>query len=79
MIDGNLAARSARAECSNDELIIRVATNIPAQLRHDAFVHELLHAVDAVYCGGHALSEEYTLTMSHGMTQVLEQLGVRFV
>ena len=43
-----------------------------------AALHEFLHAVDTVYSDGN-LSDLTVSTLSEGLLQILEQLGVRLV
>ena len=43
-----------------------------------SFIHECLHAIDSIY-GNACLSERENESLSNGLHQVLEQLGVRFV
>lgn len=49
----------------------------PEQLSK-TFGHELLHAVNFIYCGD-KVSEDDIQGLSQGLFQVMEQLGVRFV
>ena len=52
-------------------------TALPQQISQ-TFIHEIVHAVDAVY-QGRKLTEDSTHAMANGLLQVLEQLGIRFV
>lgn len=42
------------------------------------FIHEIIHAVDAVY-QGRKLTEDSIHAVANGLLQVLEQLGIRFI
>ena len=57
---------------------ILVGTVSPSQQISATFIHECLHAVDSVYMNA-SLSESQNNSLSSGLHQILEQLGVRFV
>ena len=52
-------------------------TALPQQISQ-TFLHEIIHAVDAVY-QGRKLTEDSTHAIANGLLQVFEQLGVRFI
>ena len=57
---------------------IKIWTRPTPQQLSETFLHEILHAVDSVYAHG-SLSEEQNASISNGLFQVFEQLGVRFI
>ena|SRR3990167_132499 len=58
-------------------LTMRIDGNLSSQLRSHTFVHEILHIINDTY-NNHNMTEEAIHSMGHGLSQVLEQLGVRF-
>jgi hypothetical protein len=57
---------------------IRLRMDLQPQGLTQSFIHEILHAVDAVYLNKQ-LSENTIDPIAQGLTQVFEQLGIRFV
>ena len=58
---------------------IRIRKELCAQAQSQVFLHEIIHAISEVYLNG-KLNEDDTIDpLSHGLTQVLEELGVRFI
>ena len=55
--------------CSN--ALIRVAESGCADYQNMVFLHELLHAIDFVYCG-ETLTEKQIAQMSKGLYQVIK-------
>jgi len=58
--------------------LIRISSDGGPQQISDSFLHEILHAVGVVYAGNE-VSELHIGQMAHGLLQVMEQLGIRFV
>ena len=72
------------ADCSlngsSSELLrrIEVSSTLNAQCLSETFIHEFCHAVNNIYCDSHILEPDID-GISHGIHQILEELGVRFV
>lgn len=58
--------------------VIEVRDDLPEQETSCTFLHECIHAVDAVFCNAR-LSEADIKSLANGLHQILEQLKVRFV
>lgn len=57
---------------------ISVLSTLRPQEFSRCLIHEVIHGINAVYL--HRVLDEQTVdALSHGLLQVLEQLGVRFV
>lgn len=75
---GEVKAKSVYGDFSSLFMRIRIDGDLLPQQLSSAFLHELIHAIDWVYCGDR-LDETQASGLAHGLTQVLEQLGIRFV
>jgi hypothetical protein len=73
-----LRAASNRAEFSDTLKRIRIDNTLDEQHFSESFIHEIVHAVDGIYCNW-KLSEDENSQLSNGLFQILEQIGVRFV
>ncbi len=73
-----LKANGNWGECNDSLRRIRIDTNASAQQFSQTFLHEVIHAVDAVY-GNFKADENLTHAVANGFLQVFEQLGIRFV
>ena len=58
------------------EMLLEVEA--PPERFSEAFIHELIHTVDAIYLGDR-LKEEDIIPLANGLHQALESMGVRFV
>ena len=68
-----------RGECYNRDGIIKVEPRIQPELRIITLIHELLHAIGAVYMGNELFLHDPELeSLSNGLYQVLTDLGIRF-
>lgn len=77
--DKDLENRNRWGEISSYFKTITLRSKASPQQFSENFIHEaLVHAVDHIYLGD-SLSENQTTVFSHGLHQVLEELGVRFV
>lgn len=74
----SLNDRSNRGEHSDRCRLISIDNSLSSQDISITFTHECCHAVDSIYCNNE-LSEYQIRGMAHGIHQVLEQLGIRFV
>ena len=54
---------------------IKVDTTCCPEAKQGNFLHELVHAIDYVYCGDH-LTEDTVSGLSEGWLQFLKQLGI---
>jgi len=78
LVNKELERCSDYGNAREQDLEVRIASNVPPQIRSSTFIHEVLHCVDAVY-NNHQMTEGQIHSMSHGLLQVFEGLGVRFV
>jgi len=63
---------------NEDKARIRLrSTVLPARLS-EIFIHEIIHAVDCVYGAGQELTENQTIGLTHGLYQVLSDMGIGF-
>ncbi len=76
--NAELRANNWLGSHSNFLQVIRLDEDTTPQHFSDTFLHEALHAVDLVYNNG-SCDEKTINTLGHGLLQVFEQLGVRFV
>ncbi len=75
----DLRDRKLWGEHSGNMREIRLSMDAPStQQLSDTFFHEILHAVDAVY-NSDGLEERENVVLAHGLQQVFDQLGIRFV
>jgi len=49
----------------------------PSSQKREAFIHEILHCIDRVYCNSNS-SEDYLGDLSEGLNQALDELGIDF-
>jgi hypothetical protein len=59
-------------------LRMRIGSNLLLPLKSVAYLHEILHSINSVYLPREALDEGTIITLSQGLWQVLEQLGIEF-
>lgn len=71
-----MACEGDNGQCNKQTLVIQLNPRM-ARLPQ-TFIHEVTHAIDFEYCAGE-LSEAQVDGVSHGMLQVLRQLGVELV
>jgi len=57
---------------------ITLLTELHPDAEMESFIHEVLHGIDNVYLNDH-LSEDDISNMSEGLSQVLIEMGIRFV
>ena len=77
-VDIDLESRGHFGEHSTARRCLRIRSQCLPQEISDTFLHETIHAVDSVYSYA-KLSDEQVEALSHGLLQVLEQLGIRFI
>lgn len=75
-----LAVANLRGQVSYPEEVIRISLKHYDYERSntmifEALLHEILHVVDALYCGGE-LTEQQTESICAGMSQPLLSLGI---
>ncbi len=63
--------------CSPVSQTIVIDPTTSPQMVNLTFIHEIVHAVSAVYCNDE-LEEKTVSQLAYGLHQVLEQLGIRF-
>jgi hypothetical protein len=74
----NLHADSDNGQCDCFNHVISIDPDMPPVLISKTFIHEIIEAVDQVYCDS-KLDHEKIQQLSYGLHQVFESLGVRFV
>lgn len=62
---------------SHMDATIQVHTNLDSQQLNNTVWHEILHAIDAVYCASE-LTEAQVVRISNGLQQLANQLGITF-
>ena len=62
---------------SSLQLQIRLKNDLIPELFNYTFLHELIHAIDNIYCSD-KLDEGTVNGIANGLLQVFEQLGIRF-
>lgn len=77
-MDKDLESRSLYGDCSGHRRRIGLWSHQTGQEMSQTFLHECLHTIVSVYCANR-LEEDHIRGMAHGLHQILEQLGVRFV
>ena len=69
-----------RAEVCNPHCVIRVEQRQSAELRMAGLLHELVHAIGAIYLGSEDfINEAMTESLANGLHQVLGELGIKLV
>ena len=76
--DVELDARQHYGECATYLKRIRLNSRLDNQQLNVTWYHELVHAVDDVYLG-ECLDESVIKQMAHGLHQIFDQLGIKFV
>ena len=72
-----LDRKSCYGDTQESSLTLRIDGHQSPQLKSHTFIHEVLHIVDEIY-NNHDMTEAEIHSIGHGLSQVLEQLGVRF-
>ncbi len=73
-----LAGRGNYGEQNHSLKSIWVDDGLDPQQLMSTTLHELIHAIDYVYCCG-IMDDKTVSGIAHGLLQVFEQLGIRFV
>jgi hypothetical protein len=58
---------------------IRIRKELGSQVQSQVFIHEVIHAISDIYLNGKLNDDDLVEPLSQGLTQVFEELGVRFV
>jgi hypothetical protein len=73
-----LRSNHNQGECSHTIKRITIISELSPQQMNETFLHELVHAVDGVYCN-YKLTEDEVAQLGNGFLQIFEQMGIRFV
>ncbi len=73
-----LIGTNCYGDCSNYILRIRIDNEHKPQQFSETTLHEFVEAVNDKWCNNHIEHDDIT-NLSHGLHQIFEQLGVRFV
>ncbi len=73
-----LISKNCYGDCSNYINRIRVDNEHNPQTFSETTLHEFIEAVNDKWCNNNLEHDEIT-NVSHGLHQIFEQLGVRFV
>lgn len=57
---------------------IRINPDRPESQRREAFIHEILHCVAHTYGGRPDVEESLISTLSEGLNQMFDELGIQF-
>jgi hypothetical protein len=58
---------------------IRLRKELSSQAQSQVFLHEIIHAISDIYLNGKLNDDDMVDPLAQGLTQVFEELGVRFV
>ena len=73
-----LFARERYGEHSSTQRLVRVSTQYSPDQYYNTFIHELIEAVNDVYCNSKIKHDEVT-TLANGLSQVFKSMGLMFV
>jgi len=75
--DASLRERKRYGECSFLNHELRISQEYSPDQYHNTFQHELIEAVNEIFCSGRIKHEEI-VTLANGLAQALKSLGVNF-
>ena len=73
-----LDSDGAWGKCRNASREIMVDVTASPEQISSTYLHEIFHAIDSIFNDG-GLTEKETRSLTNGLHQVMEQLGVRFI
>ncbi len=76
--DEDLRSRNRYGEHHASTRKIILESSFSAEQVNNTFLHEILHAIDAIY-NNDKLQEEDNERISYGLHQIFEQLNVNFI
>lgn len=68
---------NSNAEINHRKLEIRINATRPDSQKREALIHEILHGADRIFGDGN-ISEAVIGTLSEGLNQAFDELGIRF-
>ena len=74
----DLRSRSRYGECSWQNQEIRVSDDFSKDQWHNTFLHELLEAINEVYCNG-KINHDVLTNCANGLAQAIKSVDVIFV
>ena len=77
-VELDLSGTNLAGQACHTSQLIQLSLNTTPQHLHDTILHEVLHAINTVY-NHNNLTEDDVTQIAHGLHQVLESMGVRFV
>ena len=73
----DLRGRSRYGECSLQTSCIRISRDFSERHYHNTFLHELLEAVNEVYCNGKMRHDDIT-NCANGLSQAFQSIDIVF-